>query len=128
MRAGEYFSAPQVATIRKAMSTAERVSGLSFSVYVGVAEEDAQRYARRLHAALADPDHSVLVLCDPEFRALEIVTGAAARRNLDDTAVGLAAATMQTSFAVGDISGGLVAGINQLGDAARAPQTLHARD
>jgi hypothetical protein len=32
---------------------------------------------------------------------------------------------MQTSFVVGDIVGGLVAGIQQLGDAARHPRTLH---
>ena len=127
MRAGEYFSAPQVAGIRKAMSNAERVSDLTFSVYVGVAEEDTRSYARRLHAALRRPDTSVLVLCDPEFRALEIITGAVAKRNLDDQAVGLAAATMQTSFAVGDLAGGLIAGINQLADSARAPQTLHSR-
>ena len=37
-------------------------------------------YAERLHGALDDPAHSVLVLCDPEFHALEIVTGVEARR------------------------------------------------
>lgn len=108
------------------MANAEKVSGLTFSVYVGVAEEDARDYAQRLHAALPDPERSVLVLCDPEFHALEIVTGSEARRVLSDGAAGLAAATMQTSFSVGDLPGGLTAGIQQLGEAARVPETLHA--
>src|SRR4029450_9343443 len=93
----------------------------------GVSEEDSREYAERLHRALADPDHSVLVLCDPEFHRLEIVARAVARRVLDDLECRLAAATMQTSFAGGDIVGGLAAGIQQLGEAARQPRTLRAR-
>jgi hypothetical protein len=45
---------------------------------------------------------------------------------LDDLECRLAAAAMQTSFAGGDIVGGLAAGISQLGEAARQPRTLHA--
>ena len=71
----------------KAVHNAEALSGLKFSVFVGVAEEDARAYAERLHGALEDPAHSVLVLCDPEFHALEIVTGSEARRWLDDVGV-----------------------------------------
>ena len=46
---------------------------------------------------------------------------------LDDLECRLAAATMQTSFVAGDIVGGLVDGIHQLGDSARQPATLHGR-
>jgi hypothetical protein len=112
--------------LRRAVRNAEALSGFSFSLYVGVAEEDARSYAARLHRALDDPARSVLVMCDPEFHALEIVTGAATRRRLDDRACALAAASMQTSFAGGDIIGGLTVGVQQLGEAARAPRTLHA--
>jgi len=66
------------------------------------------------------------VMCDPEFHKLEIVTGVEARRVLDDLECRLAAAAMQTSFAGGDIVGGLAAGIQQMGEAARQPRTLHA--
>ena len=66
-----------------------------------------------------------MVMCDPEFHRLEIVTGVAARRSLDDLECRLAAAAMQTSFAGGDIVGGLAIGIQQLGEAARQPRTLH---
>ena len=37
------------------MQNAERISGLTFSVYVGVSEEDSRAYAERLHGALEDP-------------------------------------------------------------------------
>ena len=104
---------------------AERLSGLTFSVYLGVSEEDARAYAERLHSALASPENSVLVFCDPEFRVLEIVTGAEVRRVLDDFDCRLAAASMQTSFQAGDIIGGLVNGVQQLGQSARHPRTLH---
>ncbi len=123
---GESFTREQRDRITWAIQNAERVSGLTFSVFVGVAEEDARTYAARLHGALDDPAHSVLVLCDPEFHVLEIVTGVEARRGLDDVECRLAAASMQTSFVVGDIVGGLVIGIQQLGEAARMPRTLHA--
>lgn len=109
------------------MHNAETLSGLTFSLYVGAAEGSSRPYAQQLHAGLDDPGRSVLVLCDPQARALEIVTGAETRRHLDDRACALAAAAMQSSFAVGDIVGGLVLGVQQLGEAARAPRTLHGR-
>ena len=126
MPAGESLTPAEVHRLERAIRDAEEASGLQFSVYVGVSEENSRAYAERLHGALDDPPVSVLVLCDPEFRRLEVVTGAAARRSLDDVACGLAAASMQTSFAGGDIVAGLAAGIEQLGQAARQPRTLHA--
>lgn len=125
MPAGNPLPADELRRLERAVHNAEVFSGLTFSVFVGVAEEDARAYAERLHGALDDPARSVLVLCDPEFRRLEIVTGTEARRWLTDVECGLAAATMQTSFTVGDIVGGLAAGIQQLGEAARHPRTLH---
>jgi uncharacterized membrane protein YgcG len=101
------------------------MSGLRFSVYVGASEQDSRAYALRLHGALSDPARSVLVLCDPGFRLLEVITGSQAKRTLSDMACGLAAASMQSSFAAGDLVGGLVLGIQQLGETARAPRTLH---
>ncbi len=125
MPAGDTFSRFEIDRLKRAQSNAERLSGLTFSLFVGVSEEDSRAYAVRLHSALLDPDRSVLVMCDPEFRALQIVTGAQARRHLDDIECRLAAASMQTSFVAGDIVGGLVTGIQQLGESARHPRTLH---
>lgn len=127
MPVGDVFTSAQLQTIQRAINNAEKASGLAFSLFVGTSEEDSKSYARRLHHALVKADSTVLILFDPGFRILEIVTGRIARRTLDDVECGLAAATMQTSFAVGDLAGGLVAGINQLGEAARAPKTLHHR-
>jgi uncharacterized membrane protein YgcG len=124
--AGDSFTPSQRQWIKRAVRNAETVSGLTFSVFIGVSEEDSRAYAERLHRSLTDPDHSVLVMCDPEFHRLEIVTGKEVRRVLSDLECRLAAAAMQTSFAGGDIVGGLATGIQQLGEAARQPRTLHA--
>lgn len=107
------------------MEVAEELSHLSFSVYVGSSADRPRSYAEHLHTQLEQPDDSVLVLCDPGARALEIVTGARARRVLDDFDCRLAAASMRTSFQAGDMLGGLVNGVQQLGQAARRPETLH---
>jgi hypothetical protein len=124
--AGELSPSDQ-SRIDRAVRNAERQSGLRFSVYYGVSAEDSRAYANHLHAALDDPANSVLVLCDPTFRALEVVTGEQARRQLDDLACGLAIATMKSSFLGGDIVGGLAHGVQQLGEAAMQPATLHLR-
>ncbi len=126
MPAGDLFSPIDLERLDRAVGNAERLCGLSFSLYVGRSDKDARAFAERIHRGLDDADHSVLVLCDPARRALEIVTGAEARRALEDIECRLAAATMQTSFAAGDLLGGLLAGISQLGEAAREPRTLHA--
>jgi Domain of unknown function (DUF5130) len=125
--AGDSFTPAETERLSRAVQHAERVSRLTFSVYVGVSEEDSRAYAERLHSALEDPTRSVLIMCDPGFRVLEIVTGSEARRQLDDMECRLAAATMRTSFEADDIIGGLVHGIAQLGEAAYQPPTLHAR-
>ena len=123
--AGDPFTPAQLDRLARAQRNAERASGLVFSVFVGVSEEDSRAYAERLHSALDDPDRSVLVMCDPGFRTLEIVTGTHVRRVLDDVECRLAAASMRSSFVAGDIVGGLATGVQQLGEAARQPRTLH---
>lgn len=125
MPAGESLTPSEQQRISKAADNAERISGLIFSVYLGVTEADTRAYAERLHGALADPARSVLVVCDPSFRAVEVVTGRLARRQLDEVACGLAIATMKSSFLGGDIIGGVAQGVQQLGEAAYQPETLH---
>ena len=125
MPAGDSFTPAETERLARAVQNAERISGLTFSVYVGVSEEDSRAYAERLHGGLDDPAHSVLVMCDPAFRALEIVTGTEARRRLDDVECRLAAAAMREWFLANDIVSGLAHGISQLGEAAYQPPTLH---
>ncbi len=125
--AGDALSVAEQAQISRAVRNAERLSGLIFSVYVGAAGTDGRAYARRLHQALEDPARSVLVLCDPPSKVLEVVTGEQARRQLDDVSCGLAVASMKSFFLGGDLIGGLAWGVQQLGEAAQQPQTLHGR-
>jgi len=111
--------------IDKAIRAAEQASRYEFSVFVGRAEGTPRGFAERLHAASVAPDRSVLVMVDPGARAIEVVTGADVRRVLDDQAVELAVLQMRSAFAEDDLVGGLVRGVGQLAEHARAPQTRH---
>ncbi|MFD2081518.1 protein of unknown function [Actinopolymorpha cephalotaxi] len=125
MASGDTLSARERADIERAVRIAEQLSGLSFSVYVGPAEAPARAYAEGLHAELVAPARSVLVMVDPGQRQLEIVTGTEARRFLHDTDCQLVVLAMRSAFADGDLVGGLVSGVQQLGDHARHPRTVH---
>ena len=126
MLAGDGLSFGDRRRIDAALDTASRISDLDFEAYLGPAAVAAREHAHALHSHLRRPERSVLVLCDPDARALEIVTGRATRQFLDDTACRLAVATMTSSFLAGDLVGGLVRGIGQRGEAAHHPVTLHA--
>jgi hypothetical protein len=123
--AGE-FTASQRVSLDQAIRAAEQVSRCEFSVFVGAAEGEARGFAQRLHAALATPSRSVLVMVDPTARRIEVVTGTDVRRVLSDREVALAVLEMRTEFAGGDLVRGLRRGITMLAMAARAPRTLHA--
>ena len=125
MAGGEAFTPSQRHQIDKAIRDAEQMSRYEFSVYVGASEGETRPFAERLHAALAAPDRSVLVLVDPAARIVEVVTGREARRDLDDAEVKLAVLAMQSAFAAGDLVGGIVAGVHQLAEHARRPMLKH---
>lgn len=126
MPAGEAFTARQREEIERAIRFATRDCGLRFSVYVGGLGDQSRTQAERLHAALgADAPVAVLVAVDPGARRLEIVTGAEARRRLDDRSCTLAAASMTSAFLAGDLVGGIVHGVQMLAEHARVPRTLH---
>lgn len=123
--AGDFSSAERYSldeTIRKA----EQQSRVEFSLFVGSAEGDPRAFATQLHNSLVAPARSILIMVDPDARALEIVTGGYVRRTLTDKEVELTALQMQTSFAEGDLVGGLKRGIAMLAEHARPQNTLHA--
>ena len=122
---GDGFTDAQRASIDRAIRDAEIVCRFEFSVYVGRVEGEPRPFAQRLHSALVAPDRSVLIAVDPAARVVEVVTGTQVRRVLDDRQVTLALAEMQSQFAVGDLCGGIVRGINLLAGNARKPRTLH---
>lgn len=126
VRGGDAFSAHDRHEIDRAIRDAETVCRYEFSVFVGSSEGPTRPFAEKLHAALTAPERSVLVMVDPSARILEIVTGAEARRDLEDGEVQLAALTMQTAFSAGDLVGGIVRGLMMLAEHARRPRMLHA--
>lgn len=111
--------------IDKAIRAAEQACRYEFSVFVGRAEGTPRSFAERLHGASVAPDRSVLLMVDPRVRVIEVVTGSDVRRALDDRAVELAVLQMRSAFAEGDLVDGLIRGIAQLAEHARAPQTRH---
>lgn len=125
--AGEAFSGAQAAAIERALAQAHAESDLDYSVFVGAPDGDLREQGRRLLGALGDrADRSVVVLVDPAHRRLEILTGTTASRYLDDRATALGAMSMTSSFAAGDLAGGIVAGLHTLSEHARQPRTLHS--
>lgn len=126
MPAGDAFSSGQEQDIAKAIATAEKQTGLKFSVYVGSVEGDLFAQAVRLHRQLDEADRAVLVVVDPRRNQLQIVTGVEAKRRVDDRAAGLAAAAMASTFAVGDLAGGIVNGLGSLMEHAQNAPVLHA--
>jgi uncharacterized membrane protein YgcG len=119
---GEAFTNDQVRSIERAVETASNSTGLHFSVYIGGADGDIRDEAEKMHAALgAEASESVLLVVSPGDRLLEIVTGTDSGRRLTDRACALAALSMTTSFAGGDLSGGIVTGVRMLAEAAGQP-------
>ena len=113
------FTDGQVREISRACATASAESGLHFSVYVGPVEGDIREHAERLHAATgAMASRAIVILVAPGDRQLEIVTGKESARRLTDRACALAALSMTTSFAGGDLVGGVVTGLRMLSESA----------
>ena len=126
MPAGDGFTDSQRHQIDRAIRDAETVCRYEFSVFVGPSEGDPRAFAERLHSALVAPDRTVLVMVDPAGRAMEVVTGKEARRELEDHEVRLALAEMQSLMTHDDLCGAIVRGIQMLASYARRPPTLHA--
>jgi hypothetical protein len=108
------FNTRQLLRLDEALHTADALTGLTFSVYVGDLDEPARRHAEKLHSQLTDPDHAVLVAVSPNQRQLEIVTGAETRKRIHDRDAKLAALSMAAAFGGGDLAGGIISGLDQL--------------
>ncbi|MDQ6642539.1 MAG: DUF5130 domain-containing protein [Actinomycetota bacterium] len=126
MLGSDGFSAAQRFAIDKAIRDAETRSRYEFSVYVGTGEGNPRVFAERLHASLSAPARSVLVAVDPSSRWIEVVTGSAVRRDLDNAGARLVVAAMQADFAVGDLVGGIIRAVGMLADRCHKPPVLHA--
>lgn len=115
MLAGDHFSRQQRLSIGEAIRKAELLSRMEITVYVGPSGgDDPHAFATQLHNSLVAPTRSLVVMVDPDQRALEIVTGGWVRERLSDEQVQLTALEMQVDFAEGDLAGGLTRGIGNL--------------
>jgi uncharacterized membrane protein YgcG len=123
---GEAFTNEQFRDIERVIASASASTGLHFSVYVGAVEGDIRDAAEAKHAELGDQaSDGVLIMVAPTDRLLEIVTGAGSARRLSDRACALAALSMTTAFAGGDLPGGIVTGVRMLADASGRPIAVH---
>jgi uncharacterized membrane protein YgcG len=124
--AGELFRNADRLAIDTTIRKCEQQSRIEFSVFVGEADGDPRPFATQLHNTLVAPSRSVLIMVDPVARAIEVVTGGYVRSKVTDAEVELAIAAMQTSFAAGDLAGGIRQGITMIAEHATGPKTLHA--
>ncbi len=121
------FSYGELARLDEALTMSSRETGLFFNLYIGDLGKRTRLRAEEMHAtSKADPSDSVLIAISPGQRVVEVVTGAAAARRLPDRACALAVLSMTSSFASGDLVGGIVNGLRQLADqAGRPPMRRH---
>ena len=120
------FSYRDLARLDEALTMSSRETGLFFTLYIGDLGPKTRVRAEELHAqSKADPSDAVLLAISPGQRVVEVVTGSAAARRLPDRACALAVLSMTTSFASGDLVGGIVNGLRQLSDQAGRPSLHH---
>ena len=110
------FNSRQLTRLDEALTLSSRETGLTFSLYVGELKQPTRGHAEALFEKL--DDNSVLLAVSPGQRVLHIVTGPASAQRLPNRACALAALAMRASFANGDLTGGLVAGLRSLADYA----------
>jgi hypothetical protein len=121
----QIFSYQELARLDEALTMASRETGLRFTLYIGDLGQMPRTRAEELHAnSGGDPAEAVLIAVSPGQRVVEVVTGAAASRRLPDRACALAVLSMTSSFAAGDLVGGIVNGLRQLSDQAGHPAAL----
>jgi len=123
VRPGDGFTPDQRLELDRARSAAAEATGLDVVLYVGELAE-GRSGAERMLAERGGPD-SVLVAVDPAARRLEIVTGERAAERLTDRACGFVALAMTSSFAAGDLVGGIRDGLQVLSDQAARSETRH---
>ena len=112
--------------VERALQYAGEASGLKYAVVVreveGGVTGGVRGYAEGVHAAMADPPRSVLVVVDPQARVVEIVTGTRSARRIPDDACARVADSIGRTAAHGDLVRALVGGLQQLGQVAGPPR------
>ncbi len=109
----------QLETLDEVIGSAERVTGLRFSAFLGDLGTDSRARALGLLGGLGpDAPNAVLVAISPGQRIVEVVTGTVAALRISDRASRLAVLNMVSSATNGDLMGALVNGVRTLADQA----------
>lgn len=118
------FTRGQLRTLDETLTRAVRTTGLHFSIYLGDLGDDTHARAEQLHKELDNgavsipAAQAVLLAVSPGQRVVEVVTGSVAHRRLPDRACHQAVTRMVSSFAAGELPGGLLSGLRILMDEA----------
>jgi uncharacterized membrane protein YgcG len=121
VRVGDaHFDNPERLAITSAIRKAEVASRIEFSVFVGNSEGEPHAFATQLHNSLVAPSRTIVIMVDPERRALEIVTGGWVRERIGDAEVQAVAEEMAARFAEAGLAVGIVRGIELLAQKAQA--------
>lgn len=120
MAGGDPLSGADHAALDETIRSAEQLSRVEFSVFIGAAFGSPRDQATSLHNSLVAPSRSVLIMVDPNQRVIEVVTGEYVRRTLTDQEVETVVRSMESSFADGELLGGLQTGIRALAVNAKA--------
>lgn len=109
----------QLLMLDEVIDSAEAVTGLRFSAYLGDLGSDSRAAALRLHAGLGkDAPNAVLLAISPGQRIVEVVTGTVAALRITDRAARLAVLNVVSAAGSGDLESALVNGIRTLADQA----------
>jgi hypothetical protein len=125
VRPGDGFTDEQRARLARSVETTEQAIGLTLVLRVGALEHGRASAEALLAACGPSAETSVVVAVDPSARGLEIVTGREAAQLLDDRTCALVALAMTSSFAAGDLVGGIRNGLQVMADHGRNSRTLH---
>ena len=119
------FSYHELLRLDEALTMSSRETGLRFTLYIGdLGAQTRSRAEELFERSGSDLPESVLIAVSPGQKVVEVVTGAAAARRMPDRACALAVLSMTTTFANGDLVGGIVGGLRQLSDQAGHPSAL----
>ena len=123
--AGDVLSEGQRTALARSVASAELATGLLFLVHVGPLDGGRESAEAILRAQGDAAQSMVVVAVDPPSHDLQIVTGPRAATQIDDRACALAALAMTSSFAAGDLVGGLRNGLQVLADHGREVTAIH---
>lgn len=116
---GATFSQSEIDAFERALVEAEDRSGMRFALYVGGPESEPKEFATTLLSGQREPASTVVLVVDPDSRAVQIATGTEAARRINDADCDLAAANIQYESDRAGLASGIVNALNLLGGGGR---------